>query len=900
MNLTKTAVTTVVRTALMLAAAAQASAQQCYTFPEPPQSPTDEYFVLDDTVAEWTNLNLPVTHGLLVHQTVIPEPPPEDPTVINALFAVNVHANYVALFVNKVTPTKIFPTPNGPVALAHLEREPDPPTYAAAQQDDSGFYDDELLVVCRGSNCLVRLDVDNEGAVLGLLRLPAEPADIVVNADETRAYVSCAGPDEVVEIDLDPSSNRFFTITDTYEIDNKKPTWLSIDGTDVYVSALISGNGTRIQPNNAFLGENVEVNTAIADEDFFRIDTTNDTVSVILTGLGATNAGHAVHRVDANNGHIWIATTQLLNATSNTFGMDDETLSEAELESDFAINEIFQFDFGTSQSAAEDLNSTASSPPDYSDVSASEPMVASPWGVTVNSNGDAFVTGLTTDTVAVVDKTDLSRIATLVCPDGSIPRYVALLEDTVVPVAYVYCWGTNKVELFDATATGLVSPFLSLEIGWDPTPETVRKGRRIFYDSSFSDDDNETCNTCHVEGGADMLGWNLSDLPRDNKGAMVTQSLFNLLETGPYHWRGERPLLENFNGPFDGGSAFHGLLGNSGTLSTEDFEDFSAFVFSLRTPANHKQSIDRRLHDTPLPGNPVQGQLDYLIAETGDEDLPDENPPIDPGPPPAISCHDCHALPTGTNGDIVADSQSWFAVRTNLEVTQLYNGTLTLKDQVVKNGFPSTGSGLIHKGSIATLTEFVEDSGAFTSLTMSQEDDIVAFLEVLDFGMSPGAHAAWLLEKPDPADPSGMAKFNAVVAEIESVLAQADQTQTDPPAIPGVGMVIAPATNVGPRWFYDPPTDEFAPDVRDPSGSSYEPLTFFTNDVMQNDTKYVVYGTPPGNDYAFGVDFDNDGLMNGDEALLGTDPWNPDVDGDLDPDGYEYYNPGGQAPIDEV
>src|SRR5262249_20242539 len=146
--------------------------------------------------------------------------------------------------------------------------------------------------------------------------------------------------------------------------------------------------------------------------------------------------------------------------------------------------------------------------------------------------------------------------------------------------------------------TGTPTVLNTLEVGYDPTPADVARGRLIFYDASRSLNGNLTCGSCHIEGSSDLLGWNLSDAPKDNKGVLVTQSLFGINRMSPFHWRGERPHLEDFN------VAFPGLLGapvvNPDTgagLTDPEMADFKAFVFSLRSPANIGADENRILND---------------------------------------------------------------------------------------------------------------------------------------------------------------------------------------------------------------------------------------------------------------------------------------------------------------
>src|SRR5688572_32103670 len=137
---------------------------------------------------------------------------------------------------------------------------------------------------------------------------------------------------------------------------------------------------------------------------------------------------------------------------------------------------------------------------------------------------------------------------------------------------------------------------------------------------------------------------------------MVTQSLLSISDTFPYHWRGERNL-DHFNG------AFQGLLGHATTLTESpggELDQFEAFVFSLQAPANPHQHVDR--------------VLDGLSARRGqDLFLHKENVLF------VFRCADCHAMPSGTNGDRVADFFVPVTSTATLDVPHLRQ--LTHKDQ---------------------------------------------------------------------------------------------------------------------------------------------------------------------------------------------------------------------------
>jgi hypothetical protein len=161
-----------------------------------------------------------------------------------------------------------------------------------------------------------------------------------------------------------------------------------------------------------------------------------------------------------------------------------------------------------------------------------------------------------------------------------------VLSDPSGQFAFVYGWGTNKIDAWQVTPTPHVA--FSLDLGLDPAPQIVKDGRRVFYDGDNSLHRNLSCATCHVEGANDMTLWNLSNLPYDDKGPLVTQTLKGIEKLQPLHWRGERAGLIDFNPAFDK------LLGGQ-ELSTAPggtFDQFSAFVFGMQNPSNPNE--DRR------------------------------------------------------------------------------------------------------------------------------------------------------------------------------------------------------------------------------------------------------------------------------------------------------------------
>jgi len=241
----------------------------------------------------------------------------------------------------------------------------------------------------------------------------------------------------------------------------------------------------------------------------------------------------------------------------------------------------------------------------------------------------------------------------------------------------------NSVAVVDApTLTKLAEVPLH-----DPSPATLRAGRRFLYDAILSSGHGDiACSSCHISGDKDGISWDLGDptgafvpysTANDNvrfvipisgqpapcdpavcashqgfdpqKGPMATQTLRSMLE--PLHWRGDRATMNDFN------PAFVGLLssrdvgpvnGRPAGLSAADMEAFRQFALAMRFPPNFYRNVDDTLptqfeipfpadnHGTPpsFVSNPSRGLSVFDTFAT------DGNQP----------CQSCHAHPFGAAG----------------------------------------------------------------------------------------------------------------------------------------------------------------------------------------------------------------------------------------------------------
>lgn len=738
------------------------------------QTAPGDYLAVDDTPRDFTNLNAEAVRPLALSADGA------------ELYALNTHGSQVLCFGGEPLAERArHDTPLFPVALAVMG--------------------EELLIVCEGTTCLVRMD-RADGRVRGLLPLASEPGDIVVDEGRQRAFVACAGADALVEVALDS-----FSIRRTLQVPSKRPRFLALepDGS-VLVAPGVSGNNTGVLFDELvdFADAAVSPGGGLPDADLFRLRVGDTALRPVLRGLGSLLFAHGRNPA---TGEYWMLNVESRNA-------DPERQGERALRGRFAENRLSIATLPPTSSG------TRLQALDLDDVDPGERVryqagrsVSQPFGLAFAGDGRAFVAAPSADKVLVLEPSGARR-AELVLPGGAIP--LASLVDEGRAMLWVHGWGANQLYGFELHSS-VVTPQTVLGLGSDPTPPSVRAGRRVFYDASFSAAGRFTCNHCHPGGGADGLLWDLSDQPLDDKGILVTQTLFGLEPKFPYHWRGER-ALGDFN------PAFRDLLGHSAPLPTETFAALESFLFSLQPPANPNQDPTRRLVRRAGQGDPVRGQ--DLFA-----DLPTDG---------AFTCLECHALPLGTNADVITFTFSPLAARTHLEAPALGDGSLAFKSQPLASvrlpgnltiGLPVLGAGFGSRGGAQSLAAFV---GGFPPLF--EDDgipDVQAFLEQFDQGLSPAAQMALLFET-DSAAASG--------AAIEDVLLeQARRGWIDVVAWGRLG----PAGEERPvRWLFDAARERFLP-----SDSTLRSLAWaeFRARHEAGDLRTIVQGLPPGNGRTF-------------------------------------------------
>lgn len=843
------------------------------------------------------------------------------------LYAVNAYASSVSVFdLQGVSAPASEPTSTAPILLLERWRTVHDPV--AILWGGDGY----VYVLGQGSHALAKHDAST-GEIVDVLQLPSEPADMVLDGDGD-LWVSCMGADAVVEVDLGGTSmsGQVLPLLDgvVWEHRMKRPRFLHYDaGSDrIFVAPFVSGNGTfavgvpESSNNNSSLletgvvldGEALAPQGVLPDNDLFSIDPATHAVVPVVYDVATLLTGHARNPF---TGDYWMLGVESLNAAH---------VAEPDQTGIFAVNELTVVPAAALQPngprTAGDVDSYVTDVDPVQGGYDPERCLSFPYalafGQVAGTKGVTFqlaaIAGSTTPRVSLfhANGTRDPQGEMDLTGRGEVVRTLVFERDML----WMYCqqsgnllaWGFKSAS---GQPHGL--PAYEADLGRDPAPELVRAGRAIWYDARGSLDGRTSCNTCHPGGESDQLAWALTARNTDFKDIMVTQTLKGALDAFPFHWRGERDLID-FN------PAFVGLLGHAAELETSqpgdaftidasEFEAFQSFVFALQPPANRWQGPERTIKSNMVPtpqitdgpsvyvGDPVEGMHIFL------NDVPDPFVPQ--------NCSNCHALPTGSLGIMAGDNNThadgdWrfqTLLAKNVETAQLHNisalkhqglGEDYLYDDGVDGHTPTSyslpflGFGHFNTGIDASAASFLERqffrhptfTGAYKFQAIA---DTAAFVQAFDTGTASGVHLAYHMNAQNHV---------AIAPAVGALLGQ---------------VVVAAGPHAGQRWLdvvalryvsgahvsylYDPTLAAFTPD----DGSAV--LTLQDLEAAAQGTGVPVpvpvtfLGCLPGQGRRLGLDFDDDGLDNVGEPG-GDERWNPDRDHDHYPDGYEVAHSG--------
>jgi len=704
------------------------------------------------------------------------------------------------------------------------------------------------------------------------IRVDAEPHGLTFSMDGRRAWVSCTGADTVVAIDA-----RYYQVVQSIPIPADAPRGITWHRGKVWVASHLSGNGTAArgvvgEPNHAIdVGSTARgVFSPMPDLDLFGIVPGAGAGPDVLDPLQTRAAiGTILFDVVARPGksEVWIPGTEALN---------DEHRGEIS----FIAGQVV-----SNRITIVDVDSNA--PPRIVDLDALAPPnvgCAQPTSLAFDPvRSRAYVCAYGSDLVAVLDIGDTGVVtwaghimvpAKQEYPRGSGPRSCAV--DAAGETLYVFNRNDQSVARVNLTQLPTATPFAvtaptPVAAGWDPSNSEILLGRHLFTDARNSASKTSSCASCHVDGNTDALAWDLSHylepegtplgqtlLGLDVKGPLVTQGTRRQEESGPYHWRGEKRTLNDFN------ASFMTLLDRTDANGQKrdvgpDFQYTVHYLNRMAIPANPLQERDRSLTPEQAAG------LDLF-----------QHRPLAGG----MKCITCHALPLGSNGEVAVSAAP--GVSTSFDVPGLRRvADREQQEQVVGGAFgtrPTRNAGLTHAGVHGRLEDVFAraptgptDTHAF-QLSPSEAAQIAAFLRAFDTGLAPAtavmvtAHAGnWA------AVLDGDLAFLQREARKKNCELVAFRT-----APVGVPSFVASAQ-------YDPARDTFV--------LAGGPVPEVSARVLLGDAAagrpVTFLGVPLGMGKPIGLDRDLDGLMNADELPLGLDPEQDDEDDDRFTDGYE-------------
>lgn len=718
----------------------------------------------------------------------------------------------------------------------------------------------EIWAVDAVSGAISVFDVTRQSLVRSI-KVGANPHGIAFSANGDRAWVTCSGIDAVAVIDLRPGVPTAYQVVNLIPIPSRSPRGIVRIGNKVYVAPLQSGNNTgplavggdlhdvevaRVTATNGAVNE-------LPDGDVFVItahpnDPTGDALSPTETIRGVGTILFDLQRRPGTT-ELWIPNTDALNA--------DFKGAKNFPNGKVVSNRVTVVDVTTGSKT-------------FIDLDAQTPIAESfsqPTGVAFDVPRDrVYVACYGGDRVAVLDGTGVVQGTIRIPARGP---WASGPRAAVVNGIYLYVFNKNDNSIsrinVSVPPTGTVQGPVPFSVGYDPTPDAVKKGRGHFASGENSGDRSSSCASCHVDGHTDGLIWNLGDFlepegtpspqfGRDDKGAMRTTSMRGLRESLPYHWRGENTHLEAFN---QGG--FVNLLERpGGAMSTSDFADLKVYIESLVYPANPRQQFFRAHTPRELEG------ADVYINDSGD-------------------CNSCHALPLGTQNELAVTSFSGPA--RSFKGTQLRG----VRDKVLQPTIfvggnfgclglvNAMGAGLIHNGSIPDMFTFI--AHIFPGLNDCKKHVISDFLDALDTGLAPST-----------ATQATVNVHNAATfTDHLDLMAAADQGHCD--------LYIIGTLNLGGSILhydgvYVPGTGMAELQI---AGFGQFPVNNVIGLAAAGAGEWTFVGAPLGTGWRYGVDLDNDGLRDLDEAAAGTSMTNPDTDGDGLPDGHEVAN--GMSPV---
>ncbi|MEM0955365.1 MAG: hypothetical protein AAGI24_14590 [Pseudomonadota bacterium] len=567
----------------------------------------------------------------------------------------------------------------------------------------------------------------------------------------------------------------------------------SPDGATVYAAAFMSGNrsttlfaeavqGAKPAPNVSHSGDpapatglivkqqgaawvdedgtdwSAQVQLSLPDLDVFTIDADAETPGVVssTSGVGTTLFNMVVN---PESGELYVSNLEALNhirfegpgeaATTVRGHIAESRITVVDGSSVTPVHLNPHVDFDVPEKSSYPASVVARS-------------LSQPTALAVSPDGDTlYVAAFGSQKIAAIPTAQLHAnnyqpsAAQQVALSGGGPAGIALTADG--SRAVVYTRFDNAISLWN-TQTGQLIDEQPL---FTPEPEQIITGRRFLYDAEESSaNGTSACASCHIFGDMDQLAWDLGNpdgdplqnnnpyVPRSPKttfffhpmkGPMTTQTLRGIADSGPQHWRGDRPgrTRQVVNGVEESleaaafkefNPAFVELNGRTAPLPAADMQAFTDFALALTPPPNPVRNLDNSLSVAEARGENIYFTVDNITG-TG-------------------SCNHCHTLDVlqnqfGTSGRMTFEGMG---IAENFKVPHIRNAYLKVgmfgtSGDLNQGGFAGDqikGFGYLHDGSIASLFDFFSSpTFNFPAPQVSNIEDIVRFSMVFDSNLAP-------------------------------------------------------------------------------------------------------------------------------------------------------------------
>jgi YVTN family beta-propeller protein len=775
------------------------------------------------------------------------------------LFALNVPDARLSVF--DVTPSGLVLVDEIPVGLE--------PVSVAARTDN------EVWVVNHLSDDISIVDVA-AGNVVKTLRVGDEPTDVVFAKNSTApnapriAFVCLSAEDRVKAFDA-------ATLTPLGAIDifsdDPRALALSPDTTQVYVAAFESGNKTTVvhfqdvqnngglpAPSPAMRADlppapavalivqhngthwvdelsrnwDAQVPFTLADKDVFVIDAATRTITREVTGVGTLLFNLAANPV---SGKLFVTNTDARSPVR----------FEPNLRGSFERNRVSIVDPSNGSVTPVHLNghiNYAVSPGPPSEIALS---LAQPTDVRFTPNGaKAYVAALGSNKLGVLDGNTAAVTGRIAVGQG--PSGLAMAADG--SRLYVLNRFDNTISVVSPASDAVVA---TVSVGFDPTPAAIKAGRPFLYDAARTSGHGDvSCASCHAFGNFDGIAWDLGD-PQGNyqnpppnqiaqaslqgfhpmKGPMVTQTLRGLGDIGMMHWRADRANFLAFNG------AFVSLLGRADSLSNADMQAYSDFISTVRFGPNPNRMLDRSLPNPATGANAVRGQNEYM-------NVVHDNP---------FKCNDCHAVPTGTNNQVLPNEALLEAQ--DIKVPQLRNAYEKNHYSRAPGSVNRAGFGFTHDGVFDNLVNFLRLPVFQFPGGDAQRADVAAFVLAFDTGTAPAVGRRITLSTSNR-------DLVATTTLLDTLYARAAAGDCDL-------VVLGKAGGVRRGYLYDAVAANFQSDrVGEPRLSKAA-----LRALAATGSELTWFGVPPGSGVRMALDRDRDGWYDRDELDANTNPGDP-------------------------